>query len=314
MTLGRTIAAIASAAAALTIGAVALASTSGPFLHAGDVLTYAVSLGANVDVAPAPNTTEKPVVLKTSASGTETITGLRNDPDGSVHAKVDVAVNAAGSTGTTIVDRTLLMKISPSGSVTGEGGEDATTMQYFRALSDASARYRNRTLYVGEKFTQTMTFNGIVPMTVTTQATVVGLKTYLGHPTYSIESTGTGNFDTTVEGEPAKGAFEVAGTTYYDQRDRLFIGEAMHTNLDAQIAGAQGNRITAVTTETIQLGSFVHGKPQPTAPPIKKAAPSPTPAPSPSPSATPTLSPSQYYTPTPPVPTPAPSYMPYPPR
>lgn len=304
--------AVASAGVALAVAAVALAASGGSFLHVGDVVTYGLSIGVDVDVAPAPHTTQPPVAVKTSVNGTETITALRTDPDGSVHARVNVVINSAGTSGTTVVDRTLLMKVSPSGAVTGEGGEDATTMEYIRALSDASAPFRNRSLYVGEKFSQTMTLPGVVPMTVTTQGEVVGLKTYLGYPTYAIQSTGTGNFDTTIQGAPAKGTFDVAGTTYYDQRDKLLIGQALRSTMNAQLAGALTNRISATTTVTIQLGSYVHGKP--TAPPVRKAVPSPTPTPSPSPSPTPTLSPSQYYTPTPPAPTPAPSTMPYPPR
>ena len=313
MMLRRTIAATACAALALSLAASALAAPSG-FLHVGDVVRYGLSIGVNVNVAPAPNTTQPPVTVRTNVYGTETITGLRADADGSVHAKVDVALNSAGTSGTTIVDRSLLMKIAPDGSVVGEGGEDATTMQYMQALSEASRPYRNRTLYVGEKFSQTMQLPGVVPMTVNTQATVVGEKSYLGHPTFAIQSTGTGTFDTMLEGMHAKGVFDVAGTTYYDQRDRLLIGQAMRSSINAQVEGAQGNHITATTTVSLSLGSYVHGKPTPA--PVRRAAPSPspTPTPSPSPSATPTLSPSQYYTPTPPAPTPAPVFSPYPPR
>lgn len=313
MTLRRTIAAIAGTALALSVAASALAASSA-FLHVGDVVRYGLSIGVNVNVAPAPNTTQPPVAVKSAVYGTETITGLRSDADGSVHAKVDVSLDSAGTSGTTIVDRTLLMKITPDGSVIGEGGEDATTMQYIQALSEASRPYRNRSLYVGEKFSQTMQLPGVVPMTVNTQATVVGYKTYLGYPTYAIQSTGTGNFDTMIEGMRAKGVFDVAGTTYYDQRDRLLIGQAMRSSINAQVEGAQGNHITATTTVSLSLGSYVRGKPTPA--PVKHTAPrpSPTPAPSPSPSATPTLSPSQYYTPTPAAPTPAPVFSPYPPR
>lgn len=313
MRLGRTIAIVACAAVALIAGAGASAAPSGAFLHVGDVITYGLSTIADADVAPAPNTAQPPVKVKTTVNGTETITGVRSDPDGSVHAKVDVVLDSSGTTGTTIINRTLLMKVSPDGSVSGEGGEDAMTMQYARAISDASAPFRDRQLYVGERFSQTLTLAGIVPMTVTTQAHVVGLKTYLGYPTYAIESTGSGNFDTSLEGQRTKGVFDIAGTTYYDQRDRLLVGEAMRSSIDARLASAQGSRITAATTVTLQLQSYVHGKPKPAAP-AKHVAPSPTPTPSPSPSPTPTLSPSQYYTPTPPAPTPAPSYMPYPPR
>src|SRR5215469_7479005 len=178
MSLGRAIAAIACSALMLSFAAGALAA-SNIFLHVGDVVKYGLSIGVNVNIAPAPNTTQPPVAVKTNVYGTETITGLRTDSDGSVHAKVDVALNSAGTSGTTIVNRTLLMRIAPDGSVAGEGGEDATTMQYIQALSEASRPYRSRTLYVGEKFSQSMQLPGVVPMTVDTQATVVGEKTYL---------------------------------------------------------------------------------------------------------------------------------------
>ncbi|HYK52947.1 MAG TPA: hypothetical protein VEV38_05405 [Candidatus Eremiobacteraceae bacterium] len=314
MSLGRTIAAIACSALVLSFAASALAA-SNIFLHVGDVVKYGLSIGVNVNIAPAPNTTQPPVAVKTNVYGTETITGLRTDSDGSVHAKVDVALNSAGTSGTTIVNRTLLMRIAPDGSVAGEGGEDATTMQYIQALSEASRPYRSRTLYVGEKFSQSMQLPGVVPMTVDTQATVVGEKTYLGYPTYAIQSTGTGNFDTMIEGMHAKGVFDVGGTTYYDQRDRLLIGQAMRSSINAQLSGAQGNHITATTTVSLSLGSYVHGHPTPT--PVKRATPgpSPTPTPSPSPSAVATYGPNQYYTPTPPSgtpPVPVPST--YPPR
>ena len=309
--MGRTIAAIACAALALSLAASALAAST-TFLHVGDVVKYGLAIGVNVNIAPAPHTTQPPVAVKTNVYGTETITGLRTDPDGSVHAKVDISLNSAGTSGTTIVDRTLLMRFAPDGSVAGEGGEDATTMQYIQALSEASRPYRNRTLYVGEKFSQSMQLPGVMPMTVDTQATVVAYKTYLGYPTYAIQSTGTGNFDTLIEGMQAKGVFDVAGTTYYDQRDHLLIGQAMRSSINAQVEGSQGNRITATTTVSLSLGSYVHGRPTPA--PAKRVAPSPTPTPSPSPSSTPTLSPSQYYTPTPPAPTPAPVFSPYPPR
>src|SRR5690348_11400480 len=140
MTLGRTIAAIACAALALSLAADALAA-GGAFLHVGDVVKYGLSIGVNVNIAPAPHTTQPPVAVKTNVYGTETITGVRSDPDGSVHAKVDISLNSAGTSGTTIVDRTMLMRLAPDGSVVGEGGEDATTMQYIQAVSEASRPY-----------------------------------------------------------------------------------------------------------------------------------------------------------------------------
>lgn len=314
MSFGRTIAAVACTALALSFAASALAAANS-FLHVGDVVKYGLSIGVTVNIAPAPKTTQQAVAVKSNVYGTETITGLRTDADGSVHAKVDVALNSAGTSGTTIVNRTLLMRIAPDGSVAGEGGEDATTMQYIQALSEASSPYRNRALYVGEKFHMSMQLPGVVPMTVDTQAAVVGEKTYLGYPTYAIQSTGTGNFDTMIEGMHAKGVFDVAGTTYYDQRDRLLIGQAMRSSINAQVSGSQGNHITATTTVSLSLGSYVHGHPTP--PPAKHApprpSPTPTPTPSPSPSAVATYGPNQYYTPTPPSgtpPVPVPSTQP----
>ena len=102
---------------------------------------------------------------------------------------------------------------------------------------------------------------------------VVAQKQYRGYPTFAIQSTGVAPIDTTIEGHAVKGQITTAGTTYYDQRDQLFVGWATRANADAQFSGAQGGHFTTLTTASIILRSVTHGA-------ASAAAPSPSAAPS----------------------------------
>lgn len=310
--MGRAIAAITCAIAISMLAGDALAATPPSPLQPGDVAKYDLSIELQVHVAPAPHTTQAPVSMETSVLGTETITGLRADADGSVHASVDVALKSNAASATQNVRKTVYVKIQPDGTMDVEGGGDADIAQYMKTMSDASKLYRGRTLHVGDTFSQTVTIPGIMPIKVVSHAKVVGQQMYRGYPTYAIQSTGSGKIDTDVQGMHTTGAFNVAGTTYVDQKDRLFIGEAVRSNVDATVAGATGNRVNAVATINLVLESLTRGKPKPVKTPPPAAAASPTPAPTPT--ATPTPTPiDQYYTPTPPAPTPSPVVNPYPP-
>ena len=304
--MGRTIAAVACVIAAVLVARGGLAAPAAHIFHPGDVLQYDLAIELQVHVSPAPHSSQPPISADTSALGTETIRVQRADPDGSVHASVDIAVRGAG--GGQDLHRTIQVKIKPDGSMTPEGGADAAVTQYISAIGDAARQYSNRTLHVGDTFAQTVSMPGVIPVKVTTQSRVVAQKTYRGYPTFAIESTGNGNIDTELAGTRAMGVVTVAGTTYIDQRDQLFIGEAMRSNVNAVVAGAQGDRVNMVATINLVLDSFTHGavRPPPAAAPT--AAPSPTPAASPSP-----RPPDEYYTPTPPAPTPSPVVNPYPP-
>jgi hypothetical protein len=308
--MGRAIAAITSAIAISMLAGDALAASSAPPIQPGDVAKYDLSIELQVHVAPAPHTTQAPMSMDTSVLGTETITGLRSDPDGSVHASVNVALTSSGASQSQNVRQTLYVKIQPDGSMDVEGGGSAEIAQYMKTISDASKLYRDRVLHVGDSFSQITNVPGIMPITVVSHMKVVAAQRYRGYPTFAIQSTGSGKIDNVIQGMHATGTFNVAGTTYVDQKDKLFIGEAVRSNVDATIAGASGNRINAVATINLVLDSLTHGKPKqvPTAAPA--AAPSPTPAVTPTPTPTPV---DQYYTPTPPAPTPSPVVNPYPP-
>lgn len=309
--MGRTLAAMIVLAAVAIVSGSALAAQSGAGMHAGDVLKYDLTFELQLHVAPAPHTTQAPMAMESSVVGTETITGVRADSNGTVHASVDVALHSTTAGQTQDLRRTMLVTIAPDGTIQPERGSDASMMQYLKSINDASKMYRDHTLHVGDTFSQTLSVPGAVPVTLTTLAKVVGQQTYRGYPTFAIQTTGNGKIDTEIEGMKATGTVDVAGTSYVDSKDRLVIGQAVRSNVDAMLAGAQGNRVTAIWTANVVLDSFRHGAvaPRPAAAP-PTAAPSPTPAQTPAPTPTPA---DQYYTPTPPAPTPSPVAQPYPP-
>lgn len=301
--------ATANGPAASAPSAIAPASATAR-LHPGDAVTYDLSIDSNAHFAPAASGSQ-PVTMTNNSQGTEKITTLRIDGDGTAHMRVDLAINSSGALGQRTIRQTMLVRIGSDGSVATEDTTGDGAAEFLKSFSDAAKLMRGRTLYVGESFAQSATLPDPVPVTVNMHEAVVSEKTYLGYPAFAIQSTGNGTFDTSIAGIAEKGTFDVAGTSYIDQRDQLFIGAAARSNVDASVSGAQAGHLTALWTTTITLASFVHGKVRPAA--LRTHAPvAPTPAPplpSPTPIPTPT---SGYYTPTPPAPTPSPVYTSYP--
>lgn len=309
MRIGRALAAVVVVAMFGAFLSIAKASGNATgTLKPGDVLTYDLSIEFQVHVSPAPHTTQPPITVESAAKGTETITALSEDADGSINTSVAIALNASGSGGSRSLQHVLLVKVKPDGSMEPQAGADPMTETYLKAIGDAAQMYRGRKLYVGETVDQTVTIPGAFPIKVTTKAKVVNQSDYRGYPTFAIQSTGTGKIDDEISGVRATGTFQVAGTTYVDQRDQLLVGSAVRSDVNALVAGAQGNRVTAVATVDLLLDSYKHHAvktPPKAAPPT--AAPSPTPVASASPAAPPSATPaSEYYTPTPPAPTPSP--------
>jgi hypothetical protein len=282
-------------------------------MHPGDKLTYDLTIEFQLHTLPAPHATQPAVTLDTTAQGTETLTALRADADGTVHASFNLALQAQNNGASQALQRVMLLKIAPDGSTAMEGGGDQSTAQYLAMLSGAAKQFRGHVLHVGDVFHQTMDVPGSIPIRVESTARVTAEKMYRGYPTFAIASTGSGNVDTNYAGARMTGTVDVAGTTYFDQVDQLLVGAATRANVDLQVAGTQGGHATVVVTSNMILTSFKHGPP-PTPVPAPTATPapaSPTPAPSPSPATAPT--PSGYYTPPPPSPSPSPPSNPYPP-
>jgi hypothetical protein len=311
--MGRGIAAISIiAAAALFAGISASQASSSQPLRPGDVLKYDIAIELQFHVIPAPHSTQPPVNVETSVLGTATLSALRTDADGTVHASVDVATRSSTTGQTQRITRGLLVKIAPQGSIQVERGGDAATAQYLKMIGDSASLCRYRTLHVGDTFAQEINFAaaGLAPMTLTTQAKVVAKKVYRGFPTFAVQLTGNGNIDTQIQGARVTGTVTFAGTKYCDQDDQLLIGDAVRSNVDATMSSEKGQRLSAVATINIILDSRTRAalrnpqnSPTPAAPsPVPSVAPTPTPIPPP-----------QYYTPTPPGPTPSPVVNPYPP-
>jgi hypothetical protein len=301
-------AAVSAAALAATVVTAAPISSAAPGVHPGEVLVYEITIEIQLHAIPGSGSTQPPVAYDSAVQGTETITGLRADADGTAHDSVSIALHGKSSGQAMVLQRTITFKVAPDGSIHAEGKADAATTQYLAYIGEAAKRYSGHPLRVGEVFHDSVAGPSGFANTISTTSTVVGEKQYRGYPTFAIETTGSAKLNTAVAGTTATGTVSAAGTTYYDQTDQLLIGEAMRSNVDATLAGPQGGHINAVTTINLVLDSRTHvTAPPPTAAPT--SAPSPTPPPTPTSTPTPA---DQYYTPTPAAPTPSPVVVPYP--
>ena len=293
--------------------AVAGARTAPMGVGVGDVLVYDVTVEAQMHTVPSPGSAQPALSRDSTVVGTETITGLSADRDGSVHASVHVSLRGDAAGQPMTMDQSVLVKIAPDGTTHAEGGS-AALGQYIDLFGGSSKALATRTLHVGDVFHQTIQgMTGFVaPVVVTSK--VVGEKAYRGYPTFAITSAGSGKFDASQLGASAAGNVTTAGTTYYDQADALLIGVAQRTDMEVHIAQPQGGELSIVATTNLVLASRTRGGPASATGATKSAgspAPSPTTSASPAPTVTPTQ-PDEYYTPTPAAPTPSPVVVPYP--
>ncbi|MBV8281449.1 MAG: hypothetical protein JO347_05220, partial [Candidatus Eremiobacteraeota bacterium] len=117
-----------------------------------------------------------------------------------------------------------------------------------------------------------------------------------------VQTTGGGRY--AAQHDPIQASLSMAGTDYYDQRDGLFIGQAIRTDSIVSDA-ASGERLDSSTLVTIVLRSYTKAvQVQSVASPAAESSGSPQPQQTPTPVPT-QLAPSPY--PTVPVVTPTPS-------
>lgn len=305
--IGRVTAACAMLATALLLvfGSARVQSAPQAGLKPGDTITYGVAADVTMHVVPNGQSNQAPFTAISLVRGTEALQGMRRDADGTVHARLDLNLNLSSNGQTQAVQRSLLFRVAPNGAMTMEGNTAGELAPYIDVLNQTSTLFAGRVLHVGDVFHQKFNIPGIMPIAVTSTAKVVGSGRYRGYPSFSIQTVGSGTLNSTMQGLSMRGTFDIAGTTYYDQKDRLLLGQTARTTADMHVSGPQAGHLSVAASQTLELDSVTHAAPLPRvsaaplrpSPPPAAASPTPSPAASPQPSPTP----GGYYTPTPPA-------------
>ena len=283
----------AALAACCALAAIAIPSLAdAPHLRAGDTLTYDVSMQSQQSVTSNKPGQKRGQPYSSASTGTETLQITSVDADGTAHGLMTLTVTGFASDQPVAVNRTVPVTISPDGGVVAAQSGDALFDQTI-VLANASIRDLATHDLGSATSWQWKLLAPSTPTTYTFNRMSRGQTMFQGLPTYAVQTTGA--LDAAVDNDPTQPVVTIAGTFYYDQRDRLFIGEAMRT--DSSIFDeASGATTDSSALVTIALRAFQRGpepQPSPSASPEAETPPTPTPVPNGiSPLPVPTVTPS----------------------
>jgi hypothetical protein len=200
--------------------------------------------------------------VESSAQGTETFTIQSVASDGTAFAGVDASFEGSdkgvpfqshsASTGKVMPDGRLLVK-----EQLGLGISEAMSF-----ANTTAAEIDRHPLHLGVSWTSPQ-MTPAVQLTLARK--VVGVKTYQGFTAYELQTLGSGTLVKTNDGKDAKGTIAVSGTCYYDQPNRLIIGEALRTLTVVQQPGSSSVHDDYSTTMNVMLRSWTHASPAPSA-------------------------------------------------
>lgn len=270
-----------------------------PRVGPGDTFTYDITI--QVDESGPKSASKTQSSEPTSGAGTATLQILAVAADGS--ASGNLSVQLVGFTGgePIQVTKSVPVTLATNGEIKQSDSIDPLLDQAI-ALADQSMRdIAGRDVHAQPNW-QWRLPSTQYPMTVALARSLQGEQVYQGLPTLIVQTTGGGRY--AAHDDPIQASLSMAGTDYYDQRDGLFIGQAIRT--DSTVSDAtSGERLDSSTLVTIVLRSYTKAvQVQTVSTPAAQSSESPQNEQTPTPLPT-ELAPSPY--PTVPVVTPTPS-------
>jgi hypothetical protein len=248
------------AAVLLAVMTCLVAGAPSSTLAVGDQLAYGITVelqqhhvrgkGKNSDT-----------VSESSAQGIATFTVYSIGSDGT--ALANVALNLQGID----AGQPVALQTTTPGKVLSDG-QLRTKAQVGLGVTDAFAAANTMIAEIGQHgqlaLGKTWTNRAKTPfVTMTMKRTVNGQTNYQGLASYTLQSVGVGALLRTTDGRPAFGDISVGGTTYYDDADRLFLGEAFRTLMVVAPPGQSAIHDDYSSTFNIVLNSWTHASPAP---------------------------------------------------
>lgn len=269
-----------------------------PHLRVGDTLTYDVTVQVSEHTAvarPAASRNRNDTSTSTG-SGTAILEILAVDPDGTANGNLTVSMVGFSRGSPVVLRKTVAAKVAPNGEIRPASNIDPLLDQALMlanqstrdiAVRDVRARPVWQWRFAATNYPMTMAFN----------RSLRGEQLFQGLPTLVVQTIGGGDY--VSDTDPRQASVRLAGTYYYDQRDRLFVGQAMRS--DTVVSDAtSGGSVDSSALVTIVLRSFARvtqpgATPPPSTPAPEQTAPPPEPSPVPtelSPVPLPTVTPS----------------------
>jgi hypothetical protein len=249
-----------------TIAATALADTQ--HLRPGDTMTYDLTVQVQEYTSGAKGAKQGSEAGLSSGSGTARLEVASVDPDGTANGTLDVGMLGFAHGQPVSLHKSVPVTVAPNGEIRPAASIEPIIDQMIvladQSIRDLAAHDVRTPSWRWQVQLQTY------PMVLALDRMLRGQQVYQGLPTLVVQSVGGGQHS--ADKDPVQAAMSLAGTDYYDQRDGLFVGEAMRSDTIVSDTSS-GSAVDSSAVVTIQLRSFTRAP---------GAAVSPTPASSPS--------------------------------
>jgi hypothetical protein len=257
-------------------------------LRAGDRLVYDLTIEQQVHGVPPAHAKVTEVTKDGAGEGTELISISSVAPDGSARARVAVDFVGVYDRKPLRAHQTFDASISPDGQMRASGiGHQAE--QAFTLANMTAREFSGMQLHVGQVWRSVEPLPNS-PGVLRLLRRIVKQTDYHGLPTFVVQTVGNGAYRQALKGQIVDSAVSLTGTSYYDSRDRLFVGAAVRTLSLVSYPQSHGAHVNATSRINVMLRDFTHSAAPAT--PARRAAhkyPAPLPVrkplPSPSPSA-----------------------------
>jgi hypothetical protein len=199
----------------------------------------------------------KDTAVESSAQGAETFNIYSIGSDGTAFANVDASFQGTDKGTPFESHSTSSAKVMPDGRLLLKDRLGLGISEAMSFANTTSAEIAQRELYLGAAWTSPQT-TPYVHLALARR--VAGVQKYQGYTAYEVETTGAGDLLKTMDGNDASGTVSVTGTSYYDQPDRLLIGEALRTLTVVERSGSTAHDDYS-TTMNVVLRSWTHATP-----------------------------------------------------
>jgi hypothetical protein len=274
-------AALAVCCAVATIAVASLADTQ--HLRPGDALTYDLTVQVQQH-----SSTVKGTVLKdngtdlSSGAGTVRLDVASVDPDGTANGTLSVDVLGFAHGQPVSLHKSVAVKVAQNGEIKPAASIDPIIDQTI-VLANQSVRDLAAHDVRADPSWRWQIKLQTYPMTLALDRVLRGQQVYQGLPTLIVQSTGGGQYAT--DNDSVEAVMSLAGTDYYDQRDGLFVGEAMRSDTIVSDTSS-GSAVDSSALVTLKLRTFTRAAEVQPSPSVSAGESSPTVEASPTPAPT----------------------------
>jgi hypothetical protein len=244
-------AALAVCCVLVAIAVSALADTQ--HLHPGDTLTYDLTIQVQEHTSGAKGAAKQDTGQDlSSGAGTIRLDIASIDPDGTANGTLSADLLGFAHGQPVTLRKSVPVKVTGSGEIRPAASIEPLIDQMIVLANQSVRDLAAHDVHAGPSWRWQIQLQAY-PMTLALDRVLRGQQLYQGLPTLVVQSIGGGQYAT--DADPVQAFMNLAGTDYYDQRDGLFVGEAMRSDTIVSDT-ASGSAVDSSALVTIQLRAF----------------------------------------------------------